>query len=148
MPTTQSFERYESVTLVNRLALLHVDHLHDAGLLGLDGHLHLHRLEDHDCVALVHRVSGRDLDLPHGAGYVCLDLRQFALHFVGSRSAPEYPAVSPEPDRPNRVVIVTARDEADRIQATIGAIQAALPGARVVLAESGSRDRTAALAKR
>jgi glycosyltransferase involved in cell wall biosynthesis len=45
-------------------------------------------------------------------------------------------------------VIVTARDEADRIQATIGALAAALPGARIVLAESGSRDATATLAER
>jgi glycosyltransferase involved in cell wall biosynthesis len=45
-------------------------------------------------------------------------------------------------------VIVTARDEAARIQATIGALAAALPGARIVLAESGSRDATAALAER
>jgi glycosyltransferase involved in cell wall biosynthesis len=43
---------------------------------------------------------------------------------------------------------VTARDEADRIQPTIGALRSALPGARIVLAESGSRDATAALAER
>lgn len=47
-----------------------------------------------------------------------------------------------------RVVIVTARDEADRIEATIEALREALPGARIVLAESGSRDTTAALAER
>jgi glycosyltransferase involved in cell wall biosynthesis len=52
------------------------------------------------------------------------------------------------PAEPERIVIVTARDEADRIQATIAALRAALPGARVVLAESGSRDATAALAAR
>jgi glycosyltransferase involved in cell wall biosynthesis len=46
------------------------------------------------------------------------------------------------------IAIVTARDEADRIQATIGALREALPGARIVLAESGSRDATAALAER
>jgi glycosyltransferase involved in cell wall biosynthesis len=46
------------------------------------------------------------------------------------------------------IVIVTARDEADRIQGTIGALRSALPGARIVLAESGSRDATAALAER
>jgi glycosyltransferase involved in cell wall biosynthesis len=43
-------------------------------------------------------------------------------------------------------VIVTARDEGDRIQDTIEALSAALPGVRVVLADSGSRDATAALA--
>jgi glycosyltransferase involved in cell wall biosynthesis len=45
-------------------------------------------------------------------------------------------------------VIVTARDEADRIQDTIESLRVALPGARIVLAESGSRDATAALAER
>jgi glycosyltransferase involved in cell wall biosynthesis len=45
-------------------------------------------------------------------------------------------------------VIVTARDEADRIQATVAALRDAFPGARIVLAESGSRDATAALAER
>jgi glycosyltransferase involved in cell wall biosynthesis len=53
--------------------------------------------------------------------------------------------VPPEPDR---TVIVAARDEADRIQATIASLRAAFPGARVVLAESGSRDATAAIAAR
>jgi glycosyltransferase involved in cell wall biosynthesis len=47
-----------------------------------------------------------------------------------------------------RVVIVTARDESDRITDTIGALGEAFPGARIVLAESGSRDGTAALAER
>jgi glycosyltransferase involved in cell wall biosynthesis len=56
--------------------------------------------------------------------------------------------VLPDPERNRRVVIVTARDEADSIQATIGALAAMLPGARIVLAESGSRDATAALAQR
>jgi glycosyltransferase involved in cell wall biosynthesis len=46
------------------------------------------------------------------------------------------------------IVIVTARDEADRIQATIGAVREAFPAARIVLAESGSRDATAAIAER
>jgi glycosyltransferase involved in cell wall biosynthesis len=58
--------------------------------------------------------------------------------------------VTPEPipaGRRERVVIVTARDEADRIEATIAALRAALPGARIVLAESGSRDATAVLAE-
>ena len=45
-------------------------------------------------------------------------------------------------------MIVTARDEADRIQATIAALREAFPAARLVLAESGSRDATAALAER
>jgi glycosyltransferase involved in cell wall biosynthesis len=57
--------------------------------------------------------------------------------------------VSPEPaPPPERIVIVTARDEADRIHDTIESLRAALPGARIVLADSGSRDATAALAER
>jgi glycosyltransferase involved in cell wall biosynthesis len=55
--------------------------------------------------------------------------------------------VSTEPLPPPPVVIVTARDEADRIDATIGALRHAFPGARIVLAESGSRDATAAIAQ-
>jgi glycosyltransferase involved in cell wall biosynthesis len=46
------------------------------------------------------------------------------------------------------IAIVTARDEADRIDATIGALREAFAGARIVLAESGSRDATAAIAQR
>jgi glycosyltransferase involved in cell wall biosynthesis len=46
------------------------------------------------------------------------------------------------------IAIVTARDEAERIQATIEALREAFPAARIVLAESGSRDATAALAER
>jgi glycosyltransferase involved in cell wall biosynthesis len=52
------------------------------------------------------------------------------------------------PPEPKRIVIVTARDEADRIDATIGALREAFRDARVVLAESGSRDATAAIAER
>jgi glycosyltransferase involved in cell wall biosynthesis len=52
--------------------------------------------------------------------------------------------VSPEP----LIVIVTARDEADRIEPTIRTLREAFPGARIVLAESGSRDATAAIAER
>jgi glycosyltransferase involved in cell wall biosynthesis len=41
-------------------------------------------------------------------------------------------------------VIVCARDEADRLAATL----AALPPSRVIVAEDGSRDATAAVAQR
>src|SRR3954468_3240169 len=44
------------------------------------------------------------------------------------------------------IVIVTARDEADRLAATLQAIEAAFPGARVVVADDGSRDATAHVA--
>src|SRR4051812_49582605 len=44
------------------------------------------------------------------------------------------------------IVIVTARDEADRLAATLQAIGAAFPDARVVVADDGSRDATAHVA--
>jgi glycosyltransferase involved in cell wall biosynthesis len=44
------------------------------------------------------------------------------------------------------IVIVTARDEADRLGATLEAIGAAFPGARVIVADDGSRDATAHVA--
>src|SRR5262249_37668777 len=43
-------------------------------ILGLDRHLHLHRLEDDDGVALVDLIADPNLDLPHGAGDVRLDV--------------------------------------------------------------------------
>jgi glycosyltransferase involved in cell wall biosynthesis len=50
-------------------------------------------------------------------------------------------------DGAKRVVIIAARDEADRIEATCAALLEAFPGAHLVLAESGSKDATAELAK-
>src|SRR4051812_50105842 len=44
------------------------------------------------------------------------------------------------------IVIVTARDEADRLGATLAAIGGAFPDARVVVADDGSRDPTAHVA--
>jgi glycosyltransferase involved in cell wall biosynthesis len=54
----------------------------------------------------------------------------------------------PAPPGRNRVVIVAARDEADVIGATFDALKAAFPGSSLVLAESGSKDATAAIAER
>jgi glycosyltransferase involved in cell wall biosynthesis len=47
---------------------------------------------------------------------------------------------------PDPLVIVTAHDEADRIPATLGALAAAFPDARVLVADDGSTDGTAAVA--
>src|ERR1700751_5837486 len=69
-----SFENNERVALGDRLTLLAEDLLDHAGVLGLDRHLHLHRLEDHDGVAFLHVVADLDLDLPDGARDVGLDL--------------------------------------------------------------------------
>src|SRR6185436_18796059 len=40
----------QRIAFADRLALLDLDLLDGAGLLGFDRHLHLHRLEDHDGV--------------------------------------------------------------------------------------------------
>ncbi|MFP5362206.1 MAG: glycosyltransferase [Thermoleophilia bacterium] len=46
------------------------------------------------------------------------------------------------------IVIVTAHDEADRLGETLAALGEAFPGARVVVADDGSTDGTAAVAAR
>jgi glycosyltransferase involved in cell wall biosynthesis len=55
---------------------------------------------------------------------------------------------SERPGKRDRIVIVAARDEAERITATLEALARAFPGARVVVADDGSRDATSALAAR
>jgi glycosyltransferase involved in cell wall biosynthesis len=50
--------------------------------------------------------------------------------------------------RATHVAIVTARDEADRIGATVDSLVRALPGARVIVADDGSRDDTSLVAMR
>src|SRR4051794_22123766 len=45
------------------------------------------------------------------------------------------------------IVIVSARDEADRLPATLAALRAVFPDARVLVADDGSRDATARLAR-
>src|SRR5947209_9539499 len=45
------------------------------------------------------------------------------------------------------IVIVSARDEADRLRATLAALREAFPRARVIVADDGSRDATADLAR-
>ena len=56
-----------------------------------------------------------------------------------------------EPARPGSagpIVIVTALDEADLIGETFEALKRAFPEAQLVLADSGSKDSTAAIAER
>ena len=48
---------------------------------------------------------------------------------------------------PSTIVIVTARDEADRLATTLDAIGRAFPGARVVVGDDGSQDGTAGLGR-
>src|SRR4051794_25464496 len=45
------------------------------------------------------------------------------------------------------IVIVSARDEADRLPATLAALRDAFPGAHVFVADDGSRDATAPVAR-
>lgn len=48
---------------------------------------------------------------------------------------------------PDVAVIVTARDEDERLAETLAALGRAFPGARVIVADDGSHDGTAALAR-
>ncbi len=48
---------------------------------------------------------------------------------------------------PPTIVILTARDEADRLGGTLDALAGAFPGAPVVVGDDGSRDATAAVAR-
>jgi glycosyltransferase involved in cell wall biosynthesis len=48
--------------------------------------------------------------------------------------------------KPERVVVVAARNEADRIIATLEALKEAFPGSRLMVASAGSSDGTPALA--
>ncbi|MBS1871144.1 MAG: glycosyltransferase [Actinobacteria bacterium] len=48
---------------------------------------------------------------------------------------------------PDTAVIVTAHNEADRLPATLQALAAAFPGARILVADDGSTDGTAAVAE-
>jgi glycosyltransferase involved in cell wall biosynthesis len=45
------------------------------------------------------------------------------------------------------IVLIAARDEADRLPATLAALAEAFPGARLVVADDGSTDATAAVAR-
>src|SRR3954453_2419353 len=69
------FEDDQDVALGDRLALLHADLGDLACVLRLDGHFHLHRLEDDDRVAVIDLVADRGLDLPDGSGDVGLYVR-------------------------------------------------------------------------
>src|SRR4051794_30146629 len=71
-----SGEDNECVALGDRLPFLAHDLGNRALVLGLDRHLHLHRLEDHERVALLDGVADLALDLPHGSGDVGLDVGQ------------------------------------------------------------------------
>src|SRR5690606_38272914 len=83
-PLTTSLDDQEDVALVHRLAFLGLDLEHLAVVVGLDGHLHLHGLDDDERVALLDLLPLADRDLPDGAGDVRLDLRRHACVSVRS----------------------------------------------------------------
>ncbi len=61
--------------------------------------------------------------------------------------SPEAPATPPAPaTKPGQVVLVAARDEADRVGDTLDALAAALPGARLIVADDASADGTSEVA--
>ena len=131
-------EHDERVALVDRLALLAADLGDRAGVLGLDGHLHLHRLEDRDRVALLDLVADGALDFPYGAGDVGLYLRTCeppastspisltAGTIASGADDPMSPGDRADAPRiPDIVfVILTAFNEADRIEATLDGARA------------------------
>src|SRR5438477_1978135 len=69
-------KHHQRVALRHRLPLLAPDLGDRPVVLGLDRHLHLHRLEDHERVSLRHLLPELALDLPDGAGDVGLDIGQ------------------------------------------------------------------------
>src|SRR5689334_794670 len=130
LPEARSVEDNECVALRDGLPFL----AHDLGdlavVLGLDRHLHLHRLEDHERVALLDVVADPALDLPHGSGDVGLDVGQPASSYADTDTgiAAPYPPVMPE-----IAVVVSAYNEADRLGETLAALRDAFPGARLVV---------------
>src|SRR4051812_13324255 len=131
------FKLHQRVALGDRLALLDEDRLDRSLVLRLDGHLHLHGLQDRDGVALGDLLADLTLDLPDRAGDVRLDVRQLRSSSVSGDRA-RYPPVDPQP-----TVVVSAWNEADRIGATLAALRDAFPGARLVVADDHSDDGTA-----
>src|SRR5437764_1871902 len=88
-PSEGLLEDNERVALGDRLALRAQDLSDDARILGLDRHLHLHRLQDDDGLALFDRVADLDLDLPHGAGDVGFDVGQLTSVLLSGASRPQ-----------------------------------------------------------
>src|SRR3954471_8861548 len=132
---------HQRVALGDRLPFLDEDRLDLALVLRLHGHLHLHRLEDRDGVALGDVLADLALDLPDGARDVRLDVRQLRSSSVSGDPA-RYPPVNRQP-----AVVVSAWNEADRIGATLAALRGAFPGARLVVADDHSDDGTASAAR-
>src|SRR3954465_7995720 len=132
---------HQRVALGDRLPLLDQDRLDGPLILRLDGHLHLHRLEDRDGVALGDLLADLALDLPDRPGDVRLDVRQLRSSSMSGDPA-RYPPVERQP-----AVVVSAWNEADRIGGTLAALGDAFPGARPGGADDPSDARTAEVAR-
>src|SRR3954453_5797952 len=143
LPLACSAEDNESVALRDRLPLLARDLLDRAVVLGLDRHLHLHRLEDYERVALLDLVADLALDLPDGSGDVGLHVGQLRSSSGDAvvRIRARYPPVTPE-----IAVVVSAYNEEDRLGDTLAALRDAFPGARLVVADDHSTDAPADIA--
>ena len=111
---------------------------HHAALLGLDRHLHLHRLDDHERVTLLHRLADLAGDAPDGAGDLGLHDGHGNLRMSGRAdlTGASLPAV-----------LVTARDEADGWGPPSTRLPTPSPARHVVVADDGSTDATAAVAR-
>jgi hypothetical protein len=116
-----------------------------SGGIGLDRHLHLHRLEYHDRVTLRDLIADRAVDAPHHATDMSLDRRHPCAPLP--RQPDRTIAGHADTDGSVTVVVVTARDEAERLASTLEALAHALPAARIVLADDGSRDATPSLGR-
>ena len=64
----------QDLVLLDALSLFHTDLADAPDHRSLDGHLHLHGLENHEHVTLGHLGSDLSLDLEHGSRDVCLDV--------------------------------------------------------------------------
>src|ERR1035437_6501283 len=150
------FQDDQRAALVDRLALLAADLRDRARVFGLDRHLHLHRLEDRDSVALRDLVSHLTLDLPYGARYVGLHVSHAVctsrMLSLRCRWQGRAQTIIPRPDPILRMttdtfIVVAALDEAERIGATLAALALAFPGAPVWVADDCSSDATPELAR-
>src|SRR4051794_28352386 len=141
---TALIEDNQRVAFRYGLALLADDLGDGAVVLGLDRHLHLHRLEDHERVALLDLVADLALDLPDGSGDVGLHVGQLRSSSGGAvvRIRARYPPVTPE-----IAVVVSAYNEEDRLGDTLAALRDAFPGARLVVADDHSSDGTPDVAR-
>src|SRR3954467_10817257 len=96
----RSFDDGDDVALLNDAALLHADFPDRPAGRRLHGDLHLPGLEDDERVALLHRVAGRDDDLPHVRDHLGLDVHPLRPPSNGRAGAGATAARARRPGRP------------------------------------------------